>query len=46
MDAFDALATMQGQRANVAVVERDGEALGVLSLEDFTAFIQLRDPRR
>jgi len=46
MDAFNALAALQDDPDNTAIVERDGEAVGVLSIEDFSAFMNLRDPRR
>jgi Zn-dependent protease/CBS domain-containing protein len=42
-DAFEALTTLSEDRGRgEVVVERDGEPVGIVSLEDFTAFIDLR----
>ena len=40
-DAFDALATLN-EEGGVAIVERDGEPVGVISTEDFAAFLEVR----
>jgi CBS domain-containing protein len=43
-DAFDALARIN-EHDGIALVEREGEPVGVVSVEDFAAFLELRNPR-
>ena len=40
--AFDALSELTGSRRNVAIVERDGAAVGLVSREDFNDVLALR----
>jgi Zn-dependent protease len=40
-DAFDALAALN-EAGGVAIVERDGEPVGVISVEDFATFLEIR----
>lgn len=40
--AFDALLTMRGGRSDAAIVERNGEPVGVVSQTDFTTVLDLR----
>ena len=40
--AFDALRELRGGRAEVAVVDRDGSAVGLISNADFTAALDIR----
>lgn len=40
--AFDVLTRLRSERANVALVERDGALVGVVSRDDFAAVLDLR----
>ena len=40
--AFDGLYELMGARSDVAIVERDGEPIGVISRSDFTTMLDLR----